>query len=47
MSTLHEVTLPSLLTYEQYMAEPETNQRYDIIDGVRFVTNPTRRHQTR
>ncbi len=33
------------LTYEQYMAEGEINQRYDILDGVRFVTNPTRRHQ--
>lgn len=34
-----------LLTYEQYMAEGEINKRYDIIDGERFVTNPTRRHQ--
>ena len=34
-----------LLTYEQYMAEGEVNKRYDIIDGERFVTNPTRRHQ--
>ena len=34
-----------LLTYEDYMAEGEINLRYDIIDGVRIVTNPTRRHQ--
>jgi hypothetical protein len=33
-----------LLTYEEYMAEPETNQRYDIIDGVRVFMNPTRLH---
>ncbi len=38
--------IPStLLTYAQYMAEGEINQRYDILDGVRLVTNPTRRHQ--
>lgn len=34
-----------VLTYEEYMAEPETNQRYDIIDGVRVFMNPTRLHQ--
>lgn len=35
-----------LLTYEQYMAEPEIRKRYDIIDGVRiFMTNPTIGHQ--
>ena len=34
-----------LLTYAQYMAEGEVNQRYEILDGVRIVTNPTRRHQ--
>src|SRR5437867_11177734 len=33
------------MTYEDYMAEEETMQRYDIIDGVRIVMNPTRRHQ--
>ena len=33
------------MTYEDYMAEGEINLRYDILDGVRFVTNPTRRHQ--
>ncbi len=36
----------TLLTYEEYMAEDELCQRYDIIDGERiFMTNPTRRHQ--
>ncbi len=34
-----------LLTYEQYMAEGEVFQRYEILDGVRIVTNPTPRHQ--
>lgn len=34
-----------VLTYEEYMAEPATNQRYDIIDGVRVFMNPTRLHQ--
>lgn len=34
-----------LLTYEEYMAEPATNQRYEIIDGVRVFMNPTRLHQ--
>ena len=35
-----------LLTYEQYLVEPEIVARYDIIDGVRiFMANPTRRHQ--
>jgi Uma2 family endonuclease len=33
------------LTYEQYMAEGEVFLRYDIIDGVRIVTNPTEQHQ--
>lgn len=34
------------LTYEEYLAEPEIRQRYDILDGVRhFMTNPTRLHQ--
>ena len=34
------------LTYEQYLAEGETNRRYDIIDGVRrWMPNPTVRHQ--
>ena len=45
MNALHETTLPSLLTYEQYMAEGEVFQRYDIVDGARIVTNPTERHQ--
>src|SRR3954467_9352509 len=35
-----------LLTYEEYMAAPATNQRYEIIDGIRFdMPNPIRRHQ--
>jgi len=37
---------PQLLTYEQYMDEGEVMLRYDILDGVRFVSNPNRRHQT-
>ena len=36
---------PQVLTYEQYLAEGVVKQKYDIIDGVRLVTNPTRRHQ--
>ena len=36
---------PQVLTYEQYLTEGVIKQKYDIIDGVRFVTNPTRRHQ--
>ena len=39
--------LPPRLTYEEYLAEGETNAHYDIVDGVRIVTNPTRRHQER
>jgi len=38
--------VPVLLTYERYLAEGETMQRYDIIDGARVpMTNPTERHQ--
>ena len=36
---------PQLLTYEQYMDEGEVMLRYDILDGVRIVSNPTSRHQ--
>ena len=36
---------PPLLTYEEYLSEDTTNERYDIIDGVREFMNPTRRHQ--
>ena len=40
------VQQPQYLTYEEYLAEPEIRQRYDILDGVRhFMTNPTRLHQ--
>lgn len=46
MALVHQpASPPQPLTYEQYMAEGEVNLRYDIIDGVRMVTNPTRRHQ--
>ncbi len=38
------VTAP-LLTYEQYMSEEPTHQRYEIVDGVRVIVNPTRKHQ--
>src|SRR5437762_489790 len=39
------ITTP-LLTYEQYMAEGEINQRYEILDGVRrFMPNPSVGHQ--
>ena len=37
-------TAPKLLTYEEYLAEGEVMQRYDIVDGERIVTNPTRQH---
>lgn len=43
-ATIQETASP-VLTYDDYMAEGEVFQRYDIIDGVRVVTNPTRRHQ--
>ncbi len=37
---------PLTLTYEAYMAEPETEGRYDIINGVRiFMPGGTWRHQ--
>lgn len=37
---------PPLLTYEDYMAEPEVEGRYDIIEGVRvFMPGATLRHQ--
>lgn len=39
-------TAPQLLTYEDYMAEGEVTLHYDIVDGVRFVTNPTRQHNS-
>ena len=34
MATLTEAAAPTL-TYEAYMAEPETQGRYDIVNGVR------------
>src|SRR5690348_6077789 len=37
---------PERLTYEQYLAEGEINERYDILDGVRiFMPGPKWRHQ--
>jgi len=33
------------LTWERYLAEEPSNERYDIVDGVREATNPSRRHQ--
>ncbi len=39
--------LPQTLTYEAYMAEPTTEGRYDIINGVRiFMAGATWDHQT-
>lgn len=38
--------LVGTLTFEQYMAEDEIKQRYDIVDGVRiFMPAPSWRHQ--
>src|SRR5437588_10887830 len=36
---------PALLTYEEDMREEPTQDRYDIVDGVRIMANPTRSHQ--
>ncbi len=45
MATLLEAA-PITLTYEAYMAEPITEGRYDIINGVRiFMPGGTYRHQ--
>lgn len=46
MSITAEKQAVQTLTYEQYLAEGETNLRYDIINGVRrWMPNPTVRHQ--
>ncbi len=46
MSVARQPASPDRLTYEQYLAEEETNRRYEIVDGERFfMTNPTRRRQ--
>ncbi len=46
MSLAAEKQAVQPLTYEQYLAEGETNRRYDIIDGVRhWMPNPPVRHQ--
>jgi hypothetical protein len=45
MAVARQDLLPSVLTYAEYLAEGETLERYDIVDGVREVTNPTRKHQ--
>ena len=45
MSTLTAPTAATL-TYEAYMAEPETEGRYDIVQGVRiFMPGASLRHQ--
>jgi Uma2 family endonuclease len=39
-------TVPKLITYEEWLRMPETNQRYEIIDGVlRMSPAPNMRHQ--
>lgn len=46
MSLTAEKQTGQTLTYEKYLAEGETNRRYDIIEGVRhWMPNPTVRHQ--
>lgn len=46
MTITAEKQVAQTLTYEQYLAEGETNRRYDIINGVRrWMPNPTVRHQ--
>jgi Uma2 family endonuclease len=46
MAAIAHSAASSPLTYEQYLAEGETLQRYDIIDGTRVpMTNPTELHQ--
>lgn len=45
MAIAQREILPEVITYEDYLTEGEVFQRYDIIDGARIVTNPTRRHQ--
>lgn len=39
------VSAQKLLSYEDYLNEGEINLRYDILDGVRVITRPTRQHQ--
>lgn len=47
MMTLSPESKSGLLTYEDYMAEPEMIARYDILDGERlFMAQPTDQHQT-
>jgi Uma2 family endonuclease len=46
MAIAHEVVSAPPLTYEQYLAEGEINQRYDILDGERiYMSSPNERHQ--
>ena len=46
MSITAEKQAAQTLTYEQYLAERETNRRYEILEGVRcWMPNPTVRHQ--
>lgn len=45
MTAIKQTAKPLVMTYEDYLAEGEVMKRYDIIDGVREVTNPTEEHQ--
>jgi Uma2 family endonuclease len=46
MTISAQIGPPALLTYDDYLAEPETLKRYEILDGVRvWMTNPSRVHQ--
>ena len=46
MATVAAAPVGALLSYEAYMAEPDIEGRYDIINGVRvFMPGGTWRHQ--
>src|SRR4051812_38051831 len=46
MALARQELSPPPMTYEEYLAEGEVLERYDIIDGVRIhMADPTRRHQ--
>ena len=46
MTTVAMAPAEALLSYEAYMAEPEVDGRYDIINGVRiFMPGATWDHQ--
>jgi len=39
-------TVPKPITYEEWLRMPETNQRYEVIDGVlQMSPAPNMRHQ--